>query len=217
MHISKILYTPSRLCTRVCLHTHIKCEAHQLRHTENSYVHWDAFMHTHTNLLHTELFTQRRSYTHTCFSKPNILGTKLHTKSFTHRWLQTHRIFYTQELLHTGAGTHRLWHGVPLHIVACTHKHRRNFEHWTPVYTETFTRRWFYTRKLLHTEASTDIFTYRNFFTQAPLRTDAFRHNSFYTEMPLSQENSTRTEKYRHILINTHWYVCTYVFTHKCL
>ena len=152
--------------------THIKCEAHQLRHTENSYVHTDAFMQTHTTLLHTELFTQRRSYTHTriCFSKPNILGTKLHTNFFTHKWLQTHRIFYTQELLHTGAGTHRLWHGVPLHIVACTHKYRRNFEHRTPVYTETSTRRWFYTSKLLHTEASTDI-SHTYFF-----HTGAFTH-----------------------------------------
>ena len=162
-----------------CVLTHIKCEAHQLRHTENSYVHTDAFMQTHTTLLHTELFTQGRSYTHTCFSKPNILGTKLHTQFFTHKWLQTHRIFYTQELLHTGAGTHRLWHGVPLHIVACTHKYRRNFEHRTPVYTETSTRRWFYTSKLLHTEASTDIshayfFSHRRLYAQMPLDTTAF-------------------------------------------
>ena len=97
--------------------THIKCEAHQLRHTENSYVHTDAFMQTHTTLLHTELFTQGRSYTHTHMF--------FQTKHFRHK--TTHTIFYTQvvantqNLLHTGTFTHRRWDTQALARCAFTH------------------------------------------------------------------------------------------------
>ena len=139
MHIR--YFTHLRACARVCAYTHKVRNTPTQTHRKLLCTHRCFYANAHNTFTHRTFHAEAFLHTHTyvfpnqIFQAQNYTQNFLHTSGCKHTESFTHRNFYTQAL------GHRLWHGVPLHIVACTHKYRRNFEHRTPVYTETSTRR----------------------------------------------------------------------------
>ena len=152
-------------------------------------------MWSNTDTLHTDAFTQRRSYAETRLHTNAFTYSTFYTQTplHTHTDAFTHRRLYTQKLFHTGAFAYG--HLYALRAIFFTHRRFYTQARW---HIDAFKQRCLYTHRRFYTQtlSHANVFTHTDALTQRCLytqtlwhidlsHTDAFAHTHkrFYTHL----------------------------------